>query len=121
MRRKPVGVSVEGNPASLVSTGTIQFDKTAGLRTSAGLMDPNCDRHHSRKATVFICCFMSFAIATTSLHTTGRRFTVTLMTAFALLLLSACGNTNPSSATPGIGQNQLLTWDTTTWDNSDWT
>jgi ABC-type glycerol-3-phosphate transport system substrate-binding protein len=50
-----------------------------------------------------------------------RRFTPPLIAAAALLLLGACGNTNPSSATPSTGQNEPLTWNTTTWDNSDWT
>jgi hypothetical protein len=72
-------------------------------------------------ATTSISCLMNFA-ATMSLYiAAGRRLTVTLITASALLLMSACGNTNPSSAIPGTEQNQPLTWNTTAWNNSDWT
>ena len=35
-----VGVSVEGNPASLVSTGTIQFDKNGWLADQCGIDGP---------------------------------------------------------------------------------
>jgi hypothetical protein len=44
------------------------------------------------------------------------RFTLFALTASALLLLSACGGGNPSAT-----ENQPLTWDSGTWDNTNWT
>ena len=49
------------------------------------------------------------------------QFTPPLIAAAALLLLGACGDINPSSATPSSGQNEALAWDAATWDNTDWT
>lgn len=64
---------------------------------------------------------MSFALAMkTNQVAVVRSFTITLTTAVALLLMSACGNTNPN-VVPGTDKNQPLSWNTTDWDTSDWT
>jgi hypothetical protein len=61
-------------------------------------------------------------VTSRSIHKTALgRYTVALITAAALLMLSACGSDNSGSATPGTGQNQPLTWDLGTWDHTAWT